>query len=136
MTGFTLDTSGSIEVGLSYEPGYRFFEWPDLSPFAQGYVKALFAEQAARADEEAQHLGQARLFGLSDLAPETLAAILKDCERARGLIKRNGNSRYANDKAGGAAFHTDRQAGVIVQFPPLTPYLDNDGKVRLKSRGE
>lgn len=54
MTGFSLDTSGAVELPLRTEDGdllARHF-WSDLSPFEQGYVEALFASFQTRARPE------------------------------------------------------------------------------------
>ncbi len=117
METFTLDTSGFVP---------HSYQWSDLSPFEQGYVEAMFASEYRGA-----RLGDAK--GFSDLAPETLAAILRDCE-----IFRSGyglpESYMANQKAskrGGEMWHS-RQTGGFDILPPLTPYLDDTGKVRLR----
>lgn len=62
----------------------------------------------------------------SDLAPETLARIMEDCERFADL---HGNATTAQTAA---IFWRNRQAGGYPSFPPLTPFLGDDGKVRFQ----
>lgn len=77
--------------------GRRVTCWGDLDAFTQGYIEALFftenepgtcrydrtADRAAW--DEAVHEGRSKDipgdYGFSDLAPETLARIIEDCER-------------------------------------------------------
>lgn len=61
----------------------------------------------------------------SDLAPETLAAILKDCE---------ANSSTDSTKRSGALFWRNRQEGAVPDFPPLTLTLSDDGEVVFQSK--
>lgn len=127
MAAFTFDTSGTVR-----RPGFaRPLSWGDLSPFEQGFVEA-----AARAFWEGlgddvgaamAHLGHKVCF--SDLAPDTLAAILKDCE---SFLERMGGNAPA---ARGRGFWAGRQRGVWADFglAPLTPYLGDDGRLHLKA---
>lgn len=74
MPEFQLDTSGTIDCPSPCAPCIchaRTFD--QLDSFAQGYVTALFFTDGG--PDEGQ-LGDA---GFSDLAPDTLAAILADC---------------------------------------------------------
>lgn len=132
MDGFNLDTSGGVfnvpDAGIAGEVW-----WPDLSPFAQGYVEAMLEGAADDLADERMALNpwdDARLsIGFSDLAPETLALILRDCE-----------ARYAElvpamrrQRRNGREFYEQRQRGTWPErFPPPTPYLGEDGKVYLR----
>lgn len=134
MTEFTLDTSGRVPVAYPYL-GYDW-TWEALTPFTQGYVEALFASMDRRGppDWAICNNGKTRegyksaLVGFSDLAPETLARIIADCA-ARQASKADC---VQPTKDGGRSFWTRRQAGDRPAFPPLTPYLGDDGKVYLK----
>jgi hypothetical protein len=131
---FELDTSGEV-----FWPGPEGHSlgWSDLSPFAQGYVEALFADKRCEdcpptdyPTDRTRCAPCLRKKGFSDLHPDTLAAILRDCEAPAGL--------YVNTVECGEAFWRDRQAGVFqrfndqTRFPPLTPYLDDTGRVCLR----
>lgn len=132
MADFNLDTSGDVRTRWDMA-----VQWQQLSPFVQGYVEALFASME-RAETGRPALpwpsnGSGNLWGVgfSDLAPETLARIIADCEGARD------GYRAANTKACGASFWAGRNdpAGcwrylVTDGFPPLTVRLGDDGRVR------
>lgn len=67
------------------------------------------------------------LLAFSDLAPETLARIMEDCEqrlRSRDCV--------LNSAEGGRSFWLLRQAGQRPGFPPLIVHLNNDGKIYFK----
>lgn len=122
-TDFTLDTSGAIEL-FGWQPHWgrnQFVAWRHLSPFEQGYVEAMFASDVAGEDGSPDiRLSVCRKF--SALAPETLAAIRKDCTLARSVLG-------FEDTAGqGYKFYERRQRGDYLQFPPRTVFLD-DGKI-------
>ena len=117
MSEFTLDTSG--EVWLEPAPLGSIIAWPDLDPFTQGYITSI-AMDKSWVDGRAS-------FAFSDLAPSTLAAILKDCGDYREVRPRDV-SAYA-----GKCFWTWRQAGEFPPFPPLTPSLGDDGRVYLRA---
>ncbi len=131
MSGFQLDTSGT--VWRSPQSAMGATQWSDLSPFAQGYVEALFAGAAIEFPAPGVWMddgqGTAREVGFSDLSPEALALILQDCEafQASGV-----RYHYSDSQAGGRGFFDDRQRGVFEGFPPLTPYLSDDGKIHLR----
>lgn len=158
------DTSGSVN-GTA---------WSDISPFAQGYVEAMFASLrpdfyrikagvkpyggkrlkvayrmfdpdggplrevtgyvhvSASKIATAQRLYRAEeleLPGFADLAPETLARIIADCEEWRSTDR----DVYSNDwESAGRGFWAMRQSevGEVPAFPPLTVQLGDDGKVR------
>lgn len=65
------------------------------------------------------------LLGFSDLAPEALAAVLRDCERYRGRTS-------SSSGAVGALFWMNRSGGHLSGdgWSPLSPFLGDDGKVR------
>lgn len=113
--GGGLDTSGEVREGY---PPFAPWRWPDLSPFEQGYVGALFA--SANGDDG--------LLAFSDLAPSTLEAIRKDCAAFYANLP---NGAGANE---GAAFCRSRQDGSWYNFPPLTFALGDDGKLRLSAK--
>lgn len=165
---FTLDTSGAVMCpsGSSTMP-FTAFRWPDLSPFAQGYVEAMFAslieewrhqvgfkagdKVRVHTDEvgtvTARDTGRTKSvhvlfrpgFGgeyfpfectpvapaYSDLAAETVAAILKDCESFSAKFT-------PPTKDGGRQFYIDRQRGLLKNFPPFAAFIGDDGKVRAK----
>lgn len=149
---FKLDTSGRVAGALS-DGLAVWYEFDDLTPFAQGYVEAMFASLSAQLREQsdlaARHakqtpVGDIRGFcedsvwsrrfaeqaaglAFSDLAPETLAAILEDCERFRGRTASKCSKV-------GALFWKNRSAGYLSDdgWTPLTPTLGEDGKVYLR----
>lgn len=131
---FTLDTSGSVDHVVApgcTETGLAL-EWADLSPFVQGYVEALLADWRAALERGRRHplpLGMVPRF--ADLAPEALALILRDCEA--------WSHQYTHPafdpgpRVRGQHFWRDRnRAPFFRDFPPLTPYLGDDGRVRLR----
>lgn len=95
----------------------------DLSPFAQGYVGEMFA--GVRFDPPSG------LLGFYDLSPEALALILRDCE----AFEQCEMAELRNAAEGGWFWRT-RQSGLSEElrdaFPPLTVFLNDDGKVCLK----
>lgn len=155
MADFTLDTSGAVGPMLTIIPWTRNYEahvgntqyvtWSDLSHFEQGYVEALFGDGPTGScwRTELSRVAMARIrsstprdriIAFSDLHPETLAAIRKDCAAFGARYKRS------DTKARGAEFWRHRQRGFYgvagnrgrPVFPPLTPFLDDEGRVRLR----
>lgn len=144
MEAFTLDTSGAVEIRLGIGPT-AVMRWSDLSPFAQGYVEALFASLGPY-DWKDEH-GGAHPSRFSDLSPEALARVLADCERYDQLTAghpRSASPAFALTVEMGRAFWKGRQASkpVIVRaplgsgltltlehFPPLRVILTDAGKV-------
>lgn len=127
MSDFKIDTSGvvTIPIGTPQSGEHRaFWAWDDLTPLQQGYVEAAFSAHEYFVEPAAGPLG------FRHLAPETLAAMRKDCERFR--------RQYVLPWYDGAEFWSGRQAGEYAPyFPPVTLYLDADGKVRANpSKGE
>ncbi len=137
-TTFTLDTSGGIRTCDGDSRVY----WRDLSPFMQGYIEAMFASERATDVTKADWLPDAEAVGasgacalpcdagFSDLAPETLARIIADCEAILGLewlsyqnTIHDGRMLWEEHQKRDLAKYNDR-------FPPLTVTLGDDGKVR------
>jgi hypothetical protein len=161
MEAFTLDTSGAVSLPapLNYVGALQdsLVLWSDLTPFQQGYVEAQAATLAlcpgvAHGGHRAPTEADGGVFPCSrcgvpivtkggantpvlrfDMwAPETLAAILRDCEARMADQPRLGDK--ARD---GTLFWADRQAGFACTgdgepIPPLTPYLGDDGRVYLR----
>lgn len=145
MSEFTLDTSGVVRVPI-VAPNETVFHtdnrWSDFDPFAQGYVVALFAS-AEHPNDPYKGSGPRRPvlagdaptssviawmpLGFSDLAPETVLAIVRDCAAAQRLWP-----HVTTTAAAGASLWTQRQAMVLAEFGPVTPYLGDDGKVYLR----
>lgn len=126
----TLDTSGVVRIPTGRPGINNHYLWSDLSPFAQGYAEALLGDLSSRLLQPNEDGPCGVEFGFSDLAPETLAMILRDCE---GL-----GSIYSDTTRGGALFWSDRQGGGFLglnpqtRFPPLRTYLNDAGKVMLE----
>lgn len=129
MGDFTLDTSGAValpepaRVGVATLPN---IVWPDLDAFTQGYVEALLKSVG----DLTCRIGWGQLVvRFSDLAPETRAAILKDCTAWVERYPHLRDSRFAGDD-----FWRSRQRGywIAQAFRPLTATLGDDGKVYLR----
>jgi hypothetical protein len=129
------DTSGDVYVEAGPHKG-QIFMWRNLSPFAQGYIEALFASidrdfmGEPRFEVTAKPEGVGKLFlnvGFSDLSPETLAAILRDCEIAENEWS------FLPGRDGGVELWKGRQQGAYIAWSILTPYLGDDGKVYLRA---
>ena len=191
MSIFTLDTSGEVTILRPnfWGDGDRVVRWSDLSPFAQGYVEALFASlpffhmecpacewdcivgppglgdlgiccplcaedngrtvtvrTEARVSRDWTGTVEGsddRKKGFSDLSPEALALILRDCTRAL-------ETKLWGDSVGdGRLFWSERQEELFsgfwggqqtllceTLFPPLAVTLSDDGKVCLKEAGQ
>lgn len=152
---FQLDTSGSVlrphptPEDLSGAWASTPVQWSDLSPFTQGYIEAVLRSVRKGCDhcegrgEVGGWLGQTAESGgyysepcedcvpaFSDLAPETLAQIIADCEArlAQYSVSRDG----AEDIERGRRFFNRRQEGwrEANGFTPQTIQLCDDGKVR------
>lgn len=136
MADFILDTSGAVcdmhPLGFLADK----WTWPDLSLFQQGYVEAAFAsacdpvavlvaeDDFSRSWDPAIDASLPRDVGFSDLHPETLAAMMKDCKLSQAMAGGPGNHEA------GEYFWHERQQGLELRFPPLTLYPDDEGKVR------
>lgn len=179
---FRLDTTGVVQLShlpAPFDPtplgkGMCYAAtWNTLTPFAQGYVEALFSSLrpefyrikpgvkpyggkrlkiAFRAFDPgggalrevtgyvhvsaskvatAQRLYRAdelELPAFSDLAPETLARMIADCEARQVFVSRGLSS--ADLASEGAAYWRERQDGLLPSDAPLTVHLGDDGKVR------
>lgn len=134
MSGFELDTSGVVAFSheMATRNGWRIHtRWTDLDPFTQGYIEALFVgsfRDGTHAVLPSHMQGDSvRMWrvGFSDLSPEALALILRDCEAYR--------RQYVLPWYDGAEFWRGRQSGEIPArfFPPLSVTLGDDGKVRV-----
>lgn len=113
-----LDTSGAVMI--EFAPGCDEIKtWDRLDPFTQGYVEALFngwITEPGWGDRPLEH------FAFSDLASETLEVILKDCATFKDARPFDGK-----------LFWDQRQRGqwTVQGFPPVVPYLGDDGKIYL-----
>jgi len=119
-----LDTSGV--VGSFLRDTIVPTAWSDLTPFAQGYVEAMFAANYPALHEAAWQrliLPPAHVrVGFSDLAPATLSRIIADCAGPR--IFQSDDS----ERATGRSLWKRRQSGSS-PFPPLTVTLGDDGLI-------
>lgn len=120
------DTSGAVEPPASVKfewPRHmrpRALTWQDLDAFTQGYVAAIFASALERDLES--HRWRLNL-GFADLAPETLVAIMRDCE----------DYMQAPDawREDGREFWEARANGLLQAFPSLCVRLGDDGRIYL-----
>lgn len=127
MSDFQLDTSGAVEAPSQAFPGtLAWYRWPDLSPFVQGYVEALFNTGPVSDRERLSFVEHGYKF--SDLSPEALAMILREDGQIRHALPTLPDKHDA-----GAHCWSERQAGLLrnLGLPPLTPVLSEDGKVNL-----
>lgn len=110
---FQLDTSGYVVFPASEDAPWEnpSVEWSDLNPFTQGYTDKVLRKIGAP-------------FHM--LAPETLTQIMNDCGSFQSTL--------CPDKSAdmGRCFWQTRQNNFWESFPPLTPYLGEDGKVYLR----
>lgn len=123
MEAISFDTSGVVCIpARDFEgPVDRVLSWDKLSPFVQGYVEALFESLV----EQTHTTGWAFRY----LDPSALALILRDCEAWRCLYPRG-----RDDKQGGANMWLLRAEQMVERkdFPPLQPYLSDEGRVCLR----
>lgn len=135
------DTSGEVLIPHPTARGCMLNRrWPDLSPFVQRYIEAL----AKQFDFPGEPEVGLQSIAFSDLAPETLARIMEDCEAHRHWWRGRGSLLASDDTAAnGADFWRNRNTGwpclaaadrseAPHRWLPLTPYLGDDGKVYLK----
>lgn len=128
---FQLDTSGKVSM-VDLEPKMAWgdrddqISWSGLSPFTQGYIEALLSDALPL-------FNIATPSAFSDLAPETLARIIADCE---AFTVANMADGFADEQAG-RDFWSARADGwhdtlgmIDGDCPPLTVQLGDDGKVR------
>lgn len=124
-----IDTSG--RVNITRDPAQGFIRWTDLDPFTQGYIEALFASiERTTANLIWDANFNARAPAFRDLAPETMKRILEDCaeERREGL--------HGDERGEGGAFWRLRNISNFRHWPPLTPYLGDDGPIYLREGGQ
>lgn len=115
---FQLDTSGSVGIVTAAPQGGSYCQtiwWNNLPPFTQGYIEALMAPL------------DIRVYGFSDLAPETLARIMADCDVARTWAW----SISAPDFLGREFWRLRQEGRYGDRFPPLTVTIGDDSKVRV-----
>jgi hypothetical protein len=141
MSEFQLDTSGVVG-GVAFPGGKPLpTTWDDFDSFTQAYVEALFADFRRAVPALANHgVRNGQAVGFSDLAPETLTTILRDCaaiqeQHAANIASVLAYSGQRNaDKVAvaldGSKFWEARQRGNLCDFPPLTPTLGDDGLIR------
>ena len=127
----TFDTTGTFHrptgSAVRGNPADTVITWAALSPFTQGYIEAMLRPQPETISG---------IVRFSDLAPETLARIIADCEAMRSGLQIN------HGPAGGREAWEARQGGWVdwgttprKDWPPLTVQLGDDGKVRFSERG-
>jgi hypothetical protein len=131
---FTFDTSGFVAM-RTHSLGIvtQSVRWTDLTPFQQGYVEALFASISELPSGTNPPAGEWRPFAFSDLSPEALALILRDCERQATVY-----TDRKPDVLDGQIFWDGRKNHVLrpYGFPPLTVSLNDAGKVCLSTPNE
>jgi len=137
------------------------YSWSDLSPFEQGYVEALFASARLRIayDTGSTVRMERRDARFSDLSPEALERVRRDCAEFQTSVAWKGyvggalsNPGLIDPERCGEMFWRERngQSGGFVGafgfpqeyahrlheraelFPPLQPYLADDGKIHLR----
>lgn len=124
---FTLDTSGLVD-----DPeGWGILEWSDLSPFAQGYVEALFESVVPVRDDGATvERCVWEVAGFRHLSPEAVEMILRDCELWEQTRAPCAIEADADD---GRELWRHRQANESAYlFPPYRIFLSDEGKVCLE----
>lgn len=128
---FQFDTSGEVRgvYGMPYA-GCKAADvmWPDLSPGAQGCI----AEMLQEVNRQLQAATESDFrFGYSHLHPDTLARIIADWERFE-------REHILGKTLSGEAYWKMRQAGDLhsefTPCRPVTPYLNDEGKVCLKEQ--
>lgn len=136
---FQFDTSGMVypmEPRVAVPGGMaNAVKWPDLSPFVQGYVAGVIEAINFDIVQIALSVGaqeEPQPYGFFDLASETLAQIMEDCDSVRRISIYYEIEDGAQDR--GREFWEARRAGNYESFPPLTPYLGEDGRVYLRER--
>jgi len=117
------DKSGYVEIERDKKRA-RIVLWDDLTLFTQGYIEALLCDGGDELSYEDISGENRRQAGFSDLAPETLARIVEDCEKIGWLFPVSPN------RSGGWQAWAVRQTGKWLAFLPLTVQVGDDGKVR------
>ncbi len=131
---FQLDTTGFVQRWVPAHgdrqgyAGPSRMGWPDLDAFTQGYVEALKTSHPFAGAASGETSEDVLDWAFSDLAPETLARIIADCD---GRLRQSGDFGAAQPTAvAGRSFWNNRQLNRRIGFPPLTVQLGDDGKVR------
>lgn len=137
---FQFDTSGyvGLPATLLETAAVLRTSWHDLSPGVQGCIAGVLEEldksllaayRAAEWGSKGREVPIRRAF--SDLHPDTLVRIIADWERWDRLYPRacDGNKVKAGEQ-----MWELRQAQHVHRpdFPPRTPYLNDEGKVCLR----
>lgn len=126
---FELDTSGSVGPMPGWEKPVptcdRFIFWEKLDPLTQGYAEAQLREVF-----EWGTLADGKPYGFRHFAPETLATMMADCAAWRKAYCKVGDT-----PKDGAKFWELRQLQLVHRpdFPPLTLYLSDDGKIMARA---
>lgn len=154
---FQLDTSGTVHFSVPFAKRHgllTFYRWSDLSPFTQGYIEAMICATNPRIGRRTSYGEYWRTAGFSDLAPETLARIIADCEGFQATAAfaalpaldddeaRNAGWEFCHVRSGREDYYHGFKADdwppptagplniAARVFPPLTVTLGDDGKVR------
>lgn len=124
------DTSGAVYLPKDIDGRVWYDQkmWSDLSPFVQGYVEAMLQEFNRKCFGDFPITRKSHLVVFSDLAPETLVRIIEDC----ATLARRAGYLVAPDAEQGAITWRQRQGGEISEFPPITLYLNDAGKVVIR----
>lgn len=135
---FQFDTSGYVQcLAPDQKPNTTpgVFFWSDLSPGVQGCIAGMLGGQQGL-PPRFQMGGKFAVvpYGFSDLHRDTLARIIADWERWDRLYPRACNGDKVKS---GAQMWELRQVQHVHRpdFPPLTPYLNDEGKVCLRDAG-
>lgn len=133
MTTIQLDTSGSVGPFTTSGPAPAYYlQWCALTPFVQGFIEAMFSGDVD-VPRGPRILGLIAAF--SDLAPETLARIIGDCERYQQAHAGPGGLDDIDPRKAGARYWHARNKRESNCYAPLTPYLGDDGCVYLNGAG-
>lgn len=131
---FQLDTSGRVRAAPNAPHAANWYCWSDLTPFAQGYVEAMLRDLDAR---RMAHYQDRRRRGLPEavpicpryswLAPATVERITVDCAKLAALYG------FSTEKQGRLVWWLRNEQMVSRPgFPPLTPFLSDDGLIMLR----
>lgn len=161
MTAFQLDTSGAVRIRAGRTHFVKPWAWSDLDAFTQGYIAAMFADWADGVTEDDKQEAHDAACRFSALAPEALASILADCEafmaaaialsgigKAIRQMREAGSEAQRGARMGATFWHTRQREGsfnkegwsdphassLVIKawdFPPLSPWLGDDGRVYL-----
>lgn len=150
MADFTLDTSGVVTIPSGPYAGDWTWEriGRERGQFTQGYVEALLKGGIERPEcegcpgdrpEDDIDIRCCRFdAAFHMLAPETLARIMEDCSHAENVFQGLG---FKTGNIEGQRFYRGRSNGSLTgafraAYPPLTPYLGDDGLIYLREVGQ